>query len=59
MVFVQKGVVKYNYSHSAMNCSATYNIGAGILSGPVAFVGSRFLRSFSEPNMVIFISGID
>jgi hypothetical protein len=25
----------------------------------VAFVGSRFLRSFSVPNMVTFISGID
>ena len=24
MVFVQNEVVKHNYSHSAMNCSATY-----------------------------------
>jgi hypothetical protein len=26
MVFVQKGVVKHNYSHSAMNCSVTYTL---------------------------------
>ena len=42
--------------NSAANC---FNIRAGIRCGPVAFVGSRFFRSFSVPNMVTFISGID
>jgi hypothetical protein len=43
-------------ANSAANC---FNMRAGIWSGPVAFVGSRLFRSFSVPNMVTFISGMD
>ena len=43
-------------ANSAANC---FNIRVGIWSGPVAFDGSRFFRSFAVPNMVTFIYGID
>ena len=49
------GVVRCG-ANSAANF---FNIRAGIWSGPVAFVGSRLFRSFSVPNMVTFISGMD
>jgi hypothetical protein len=55
VIDVLKMVVRCG-ANSAANC---FNIRARIWSGPVAFVGSRFLRSFSVPNMVTFISGID
>jgi hypothetical protein len=41
----------FNCANSAANC---FNIRAGIWSGPVAFVGSRFLRNFPVPNMVTY-----